>query len=283
MYCQHEPFVVPEEEICGCVNCTARISIKDVRKSQGLPMCVHNKPSNCEILCLLRWLLNQCVPLTSIHLKKRILGNTTYFLIWNMKWTLFKQWKPAFFAIRGRKSRLSVLLKSCYIVSSIKMFLHTTEPLTPVSSRDHPHILCACQSTLSNSSSATRIHGQLLLLKHAQIHCLRLHRQPDLCTSIIIMHSRNSNSLPYFRAEEHWTNFPLLYAAQTRHGNLFWLCLFIGNALVNLKNMKENVFVLPAVPLSIFSSIECKNKMKFELLGAYIQIPCKPISTMFLS
>lgn len=155
------------------------------------------------------------------------------------------------------------------------MFLHTTEPLTPVSSRDYPHILCACRSTLSNSSSATRIHGQLLLLKHAQIHCLRLrlHRQPDLCTSIIIMHSRNSNSLPYFRAEEHWTNFPLLYAAQTRHGNLFWLCLFIGNALVNLKNMKENVFVLPAVPLSIFSSIKCKNKMKFELLGAFIQIP----------
>lgn len=117
--------------------------------------------------------------------------------------------KLAFLAITGRKSRLSVLLKFCYIVSSIKMFLHSTEPLTPVSSRDHPHNLCACRSAPSNSSSATRLRGQLLLLKtHTQIHCLRLHCHPDLCASIIIMHSRNSNSLPFLQRRRRVDQFP---------------------------------------------------------------------------
>lgn len=49
-----------------CIN-SSGISIKDVAKSQGLPLCVHTKRNNCEMLwCLLRWLLKERAPHTLI-------------------------------------------------------------------------------------------------------------------------------------------------------------------------------------------------------------------------
>ncbi len=90
------------------------------------------------------------------------------------RWTEAWMKTNAFFPVRGRKSKLSVLFECCYVVLSFIYwkcsYTSCTEPLTPVSSRDHPHNLCICLSALSNSSSATRLSGQILHLTHTHTH-----------------------------------------------------------------------------------------------------------------
>lgn len=136
--------------------------------------------------------------------------------------------KNVFFFIKWRKSKFKTLWVLLHCIIYIKMFpQRATQNLSHLSAPEITHTISAfvCLPWVTahqlpgpvDNCDATHRHT------HTEIH--RLHCHPDLCTSIIITHSRNSNSSSYFRAEEHCTNFPWHYTAQTKQGT--WKSIFV--------------------------------------------------------
>ena len=162
----------------------------------------------------------------------------------------------ASFPVRGRISKLSVLLECWYVVLSVRNApTQAAQNLSHLSASEITHTHCAfvCLPWVT----AHQLPGSVDRY-YTQIH--RLHCRPAPCTSIIIMHSRNSNSSSSFWAEAHCTNFFPYYATERKPGT--WKSILVisvadddtWNASVNSEANLDIYLCFPCVVLFIFFS-----------------------------